>query len=106
MASRKKTSKPTLPRLHLSDLDDAERLAEKIDVILRSDRELRRRNRRIRRLQEELRAIVGDDNFGVYLRLEEAVIARGVHAVDVVAVWAFTEGMRTGAREPEIDDIV
>ena len=106
MASRKKKAKPTLPRLCVSDLDDAERLARKIDVILLADTELRRRSRRIRKLQEELRRAAGEDSFGIYLRIEEEVIARGVHALDVVTVWAFGEGMRAGAREPQVDDVV
>jgi hypothetical protein len=92
--------------MRVSDLDDAERLARKIDVVLLSDSELRRRNRRIRKLQEELRRAVGNDNFGIYLRLEEEEIARGVHALDVMTVWAFGEGMRAGAQESEVEDVV
>jgi hypothetical protein len=92
----RKTKKHQAPRLCVSDFDDADQLAAKIDVILRADTELRKWGRRIRNLQDELRDAVGNDSFGVYLRLEEEVIARGVRAIDVVTAWAFREGMRVG----------
>lgn len=91
------SKKPGLPRLRISSLDDADDLARKIDVVLRADPELRRRARRIRKAQEELRAKVGEDAFAIYMKLEEAVTARDARALDVVAVWAFTEGLRVGA---------
>lgn len=93
----KKIKKHQPPRLCITDLDDPEVLARKIDAILLADVKLRRWGRRIRKVQEELRAVVGNDNFRIYLRVEEEVTARGVHALDVVAVWAFTEGLAGNA---------
>jgi len=38
------------------------------------------------------------------MRIEEVVTARDAHALDVVAVWAFTEGLRVGAGSDIHDD--
>lgn len=97
------TSKKTgPPRLRISSLDD-DNLGEKIDLVLRGDGEVRRRARQIVKLQAELRCLIDDVKFRSYLKLEEAVNARAARALDVVAVWAFSEGLRAH-RKSELDD--
>lgn len=88
----------TIPRLTAEDFDHPERLAEKIDQVLRADDALRRRGLRIRRLQDRLRKAIPADEFGHYLAVEEAVNARGSRAIDLVAGWAYKEGLREGRK--------
>jgi hypothetical protein len=71
------------------------KLGEELHAMLARDAEHRRRSRVVRRLQTTLRASLTEEGWGRYLTLEEAELARGAHALERVARWAFARGRRS-----------
>lgn len=70
------------------------KLAEELHAMLARDAEHRRHSRLVRRLQTALRRSLAEPAWGRYLTLEEAELARGAHALERVARWAFARGRR------------
>ena len=62
--------------------------------MLELDPEHRRHSRVVRRLQMALRGSLTEQAWERYLTLEEAEVARGAHALERVARWAFARGRR------------
>lgn len=89
---------PPLPTLTSEILDDRERFADAISQVIKGDRRLRRHTIEILKRQRELREVVDDAQWRVYLFLEKAVNARASEELLVVTRWAFNEGRTTGAR--------
>jgi len=69
-------------------------LGEQLQALLTRDAEYRRHSRAIRRLQSALQASVSPHTWQRYLTLEEQEAARGAHALERVARWAFARGRR------------
>lgn len=86
--------KPKLPLLNRSILRDPQALSTVLSQVLDRDPEQDRHSRRIRRLQQKLRPVVTEQAWHQYLLLEEASSARFIHALDLVAGWAFRQGRR------------
>jgi len=70
------------------------KLGEELHAMLARDAEYRRHTRVVRRLQTALRSSATEQAWGRYLILEEADLARGAHALERVARWAYARGAR------------
>jgi hypothetical protein len=70
------------------------KLADQLHALLSRDAEYRGHSRAVRRLQSALRASVSARAWQRYLTLEEEEAARGAHALERVARWAFARGRR------------
>jgi len=82
-----------IPRLTVRDFDDATRLAEKIELVLRADDELRRRARLLRRLRNEVRSAVGDGHLNAYVPSETRRVLR-------LGTWRRRRATPRGAAHP------
>lgn len=80
-------------RLTAKDFADDAVLAEHVYRVLEGQRGRRARSEKIRRLQRQLRMLVNDRVWSTYLSIEEAVNARADREIQVVARWAFREGL-------------
>jgi len=86
--------KPKLPLLNRSIVSDQQALSEALSQVLERDLTQQKHSRQIRQLQQKLRRVVTQQAWHQYLLLEEASSARFIHAVDLVAGWAFRQGRR------------
>jgi len=73
------------------------KLGEELHAMLARDADHRRHSRAVRRLQAALRGSLSEHAWGRYLTLEEAEVARGAHALERVARWAFARGRRAAS---------
>lgn len=76
------------------------RLGEVLDKILLADPKLRRIHRQLVRRQRELRAVINDDQWRLYMAIEELFNERWSRALDIVAK-AFFAGGRERGRRPQ-----
>ena len=79
-------------------LADDIRLGEVIDKVLLADRTLRRLYRQIVRRQRALKATVSDDQWRLYMLIEELFNDRWARALDIVARQSYAAGRQTGRR--------
>jgi hypothetical protein len=84
------------PRLHPEDLDDEDAMYEALGSLWAAEGGLRKRSRRIVRMQHRLRRATSDRAWKIYLELETADLERLEHALLCVAKWAFREGFEAG----------
>jgi hypothetical protein len=71
-----------------------EKLGGTIGEFAESDVECRAASRKIVRLQEQLRELVGEDAWQTYLALETAVNDRNADFDETLVRWAFAEGQK------------
>jgi hypothetical protein len=86
------------PRLDVRTAADESALDDALGALADGDIEYRSASRDVLRLQGRLRALVTETAWGTYLELEVATNSRDANFDRVVALWAFTEGVRSGAR--------
>ena len=80
-------------------LDDQDQLGFVIDRVLLRDAEYRRLSRRVVRQQRKLKKLCRSEAWRRYLRVEAETSARHVHVLDLVARWAFDQGVQAGRAE-------
>jgi dephospho-CoA kinase len=83
-----------VPTLTAEIVADDETLAEAVDEVVRRDPVAREQLAEITTYQEMLQAAVDADTWRLVLHIEELTTARFADALLIVAVWAFTEGVR------------
>jgi hypothetical protein len=84
------------PRLSPKIVADDVLLAATINEFVGSDDASKDHRRKILKLEEELRAHVGEDAWQVFLNLDAADAARMADMAVALVQWAFTEGLRYG----------
>lgn len=82
----------TAPKLDSRILKNSESLSRVLGELVERDLRQKRHRRRILRLQKRLHGLVTAEAWRVYLLLEEASAARLGEAIDLVTLWAFTQG--------------
>ena len=89
-----------LPRIRIAPdiVSDPDRLGDVLDQILRSYRGLRRNHGQLVQHQSQLRALLDEKQWHVYMRVEELFNDRLATALDVVARSFYTAGTRSRRR--------
>jgi len=82
------------PKLDARTLKHPESLSTVLGELVEGDVRQKRHRLRILRLQKELRALVTEEAWRVYLRVEDASAVRLGEATELVAAWAFKQGCR------------
>jgi hypothetical protein len=82
------------PRLNPKVIADDALLAPLIDEFIGDDDANAAHRRKILKIQEELRAHMGDEAWKVFLRLDAADAARLSDLSIAIVQWGFTEGLR------------
>jgi hypothetical protein len=84
------------PQLSPKIVTDDALLAATIDEFLGGDGQNQVHRTKILALEEELRALVDDDTWRIFLRLDDADAARTRDMSIALVQWAFLEGLRYG----------
>ena len=86
------------PKLTRDVVIDDQALAAAVDEMLRLNVEYLRHAQVILSFQTELRDLVAETAWQLFLRVEELHNARLADATAAVAMWAFEQGQRCGGR--------
>ncbi len=92
--ARKGQAESPNPTLDPDIVDDDERLGAVLGDVAEADADYRRTSRRIVRLQGQLRELLGEGGWAVYLKLEVAVNDRNADLNETLVRWAFAEGRK------------
>lgn len=85
------------PPLTPAVLADRTALGDALDALLQADPTWRRQTRAVLKAQEQLRAVLDDEQWAMYLDVEAAANARLTEALITIARWAFEEGPASSA---------
>ena len=83
------------PCLTKKILNDEDALGLAIDEVLLRSRPWRKLNRRVRKLQREMRRMMNRGAWVTYLQLEEVVNERAFIEGNLLVKWAFKSGRRS-----------
>jgi DNA-binding GntR family transcriptional regulator len=92
-----------LPQLNPATVVDVVRLAVVVEAFTAADAADSAHRETIAALRAELRALVGDDAWATFLKLDAAVGARLADLGVATTQWGFLEGLRYGGGGPRGD---
>ena len=76
---------------------DDQRLWEILNDVILAVPGYQRKRRKVIKQQEKLRALVDDEAWAAYMKIEQLVNDRNQAVVTAIARWAFSEGLRSCA---------